>query len=374
MNRSFATLVIALLLSVAGAESFAAVRLKNLLRPDGPGPQAIVGYGLVVGLAGSGDSPRNAATLQSVSNLLREFGLQIPPEQLSARNVAAVLVSAELPANCRSGDRLDVSVSALGDARSLAGGTLLVTPLLGTDRKVYASAQGSLNVGGYQFEQRGTSGQKNFPTTGTVPAGAIVDVTREATLVAADAKYLDLLLIEQDYTTAARAALLISQTYPHTHALPLDAGRIRLQLMSNDRVSVSALLAGIESLSIEPDAVARVVVSERTGTIVSGGGAWIAPVSIAQGALRVSIVERNQVSQPGGLLISPGAGVRTAVVPEADIRVREAGAQSVELAQGATIGELVSALHAIKASSRDVIAVLQGLKRAGALHAELIVQ
>jgi flagellar P-ring protein FlgI len=374
MNKSFQALILTMLLTAASADCLAAVRLKNLLRPEGPSPQAIVGYGLVVGLAGSGDSSRNTATTQSVANLLREFGLQISPEQLSARNVAAVLVSAELPANCRSGDRLDVSVSALGDARSLAGGTLLVTPLLGTDRKVYASAQGSLNVGGYQFEQRGTSGQKNFPTTGTVPAGAIVDVTRETALVAADAKYLDLLLTEQDYTTAARAALLISQTYPHTHALPMDAGRIRLQLMSNDRVSVSALLAGIENLSIEPDVVARVVVSERTGTIVSGGGAWIAPVSIAQGALRVSIVERNQVSQPGGLLIDPGAGVRTAIVPEADLRIRETGAQSVELSQGATIGELVAALHTIKASSRDVIAVLQGLKRAGALHAELIVQ
>jgi flagellar P-ring protein precursor FlgI len=354
-------------------QTHAAVRLKNLLRPEGQAPYAIVGYGLVVGLAGTGDSPRNAATVQSIANLLREFGLQLQPEQINSRNVAAVLVSAELPAVSRPGDRLDVTVSALGDARSLAGGALLVTQLMGADRKVYASAQGALSVGGYLFEQRGTSGQKNFPTGGTVPAGAIVSQARES-IVPMAADHLDLLLTEIDYTTATRVAEQIYRHYPNTRAMALDAGRVRLQADTTNAAALTQLLAGIENLVIEPDAVARVVASERTGTIVSGGAAWIAPASIAQGALRVSIVERNRISQPQGVLLDTGDGVRTAVVPEADIRIREAGIESVEFAQGASIDELVAALKAVHASPRDVIAVLQGLKRAGALHAELIIQ
>ncbi|HEX9474509.1 MAG TPA: flagellar basal body P-ring protein FlgI [Steroidobacteraceae bacterium] len=358
---------------LCGQLAQAGVRIKDLTRVAGGRQSSIMGYGLVVGLSGTGDSSRNLVTVQSVSNMLREFGLQVPPESLNARNVAAVLVSAELPAAVRNGDRVDVNVAAIGDARSLAGGTLLMTPLLGSDRQVYASAQGALSVGGYRFERDGTSGQKNFPTTGSVPDGAVVEVTRAPALVSADG-HLDLLLNEADYTTATRVALTIAQSFPETRARALDAGRVEMQVPSADPELVTRLLSQIETLAVEPDSAARVVVNERTGTVVSGGGAWISAVTVTQGALRVSVTERNRIVQPGGVLINPGDGIQTAVTPEADVRIREDGAQSVELGRGATIAELVAALRDMKASARDVIAVLQGIKRAGALHAELIIQ
>jgi flagellar P-ring protein FlgI len=351
----------------------AGVRIKDLARVEGGRQSSIVGYGLVVGLSGTGDSSRNLVTVQSVSNMLREFGLQVPPDALNARNVAAVLVSAQLPAAVRSGDRLDVNVAAIGDARSLAGGTLLMTPLVGADRKLYASAQGPLTVGGYRFERDGTSGQKNFPAAGSVPEGAVVEVTRTPTVVSPDG-HLELLLNEADYTTAMRVAHTIAQSIPDTGARALDAGRVEVHVSSADPEQVTRLMAQIETLAVEPDSAARVVVNERTGTVVSGGAAWISAVTVTQGALRVSVIERNRVVQPRGVLINPGEGVQTAIVPEADVRIREDGAQSVELAQGATIAELVAALRAMRASAQDVIAILQGIKRAGALHADLIIQ
>lgn len=351
----------------------AEVRIKDLARFEGMRNEAILGYGLVVGLPGTGDSQRNLATLQSVSNMLREFGLQVPPVSVSSRNVAAVMVTAALPGSLRLGDRLDATVSSIGDARSLAGGTLLNTPLIGTDRKIYAMAQGSLAVGGYRFEQNGNVEQKNFPTSGTVVDGALAERAVSPSL-ARDDGTIDLIINEPDYTTATRVAARINAAIPQTAAAALEAGRVRLQLADRSQAGVVRLIAQVESLSVEPDVSARVVVNERTGTIVSGGNVWLSAVTVTQGDIKVSITEDYIVSQPNGGFIRPGPDIRTAIVPQTRVRVRESQTEAVTLRQGATIAELVNALRAIKATSREVIAVLQGIKRAGALHAELIVQ
>jgi flagellar P-ring protein FlgI len=369
--RALTLLVASLLAFLIALPADAAVRIKDLGRFDGVRDSAILGYGLVVGLAGTGDSPRSRATLQSVSNMLREFGLLVPPESIGSRNVAAVIVTADLPAFLRVGDRLDVNVAALGDARSLAGGTLLATPMIGTDRTMYALAQGPVSVGAYHYEQNGTSLTKNHPTAGMVPEGAIAERALSPALLARDGT-IDLLLNEADFTTAARVAGMINREMPATQALAVEAGRVRLK--TSGEAGLVNLIAAVENLAVEPDAKARVVVSERTGTIVSGGNVWISEVTVTQGDIRVAITQRFLVSQPYGFLVEPSRNIRTAVVPESEVAVREPEVQTVSLPQGATIGDLVNALKSIRASSRDVIAILQGIKRAGALHAELVIQ
>jgi flagellar P-ring protein precursor FlgI len=347
------------------------VRVKDLARFEGTSESAVLGYGLVVGLSGTGDSSRNRATVQSVSNMLREFGLQVPPESLNTRNVAAVLVTAELPAELRVGDRLDVNVSAIGDARSLAGGTLMLTPLLAADREVYAMAQGALSVGGFRFEQNGNVAQKNFPASAIVAQGAIA---QRSSAGRGASTSVDLLLTQPDYTTAQRMAAAINQALPAAGAQALEAGRVRLGGAPRPGPEFVAFVAAIENVGVAPGARARVVVNERTGTVVAGGEVTISPVTFAQGDLRVSISERLRVSQPGGVLLGAGPDVRTAVVPDTRLRVREDTVDTVDLPRGASIAELVDALKAIKASPGEVVSILQGIKRAGALHAELVIQ
>jgi flagellar P-ring protein FlgI len=370
-------LTIVLCLALLAQETQAAVRIKDLGRFDGVRENSIIGYGLVVGLSGTGDTRRSLATVQSISNMLQEFGLQIPPGAVNSRNVAAVLVTASVPGFLSAGDRLDVNVSSIGDASSLAGGTLLMTPMLGPDRNVYAMAQGALSIGGFRYEQSGTLRQKNHPTSGNIPEGAIAERGVTPQLLTGDGS-LDLILNDPDFTTATRIAAAINSELRSATARPIAAGRIRLAPNTSEPGGVVALIAAVENLTVEPDGKARVVVNERTGTIVSGGAVSLSGVTVTQGDIRVSIDQRYTVSQPisegAGVLIRPGRGIRTVVVPEADVNVTEAEVTAVDLPQGATIGELVDALKSIKASSRDVIAILQGIKRAGALHAELVIQ
>jgi flagellar P-ring protein FlgI len=350
-----------------------AVRLKDLGRFSGVRDNSVIGYGLVVGLAGTGDSRRSLATLQSVSNMLQEFGLQVPSAGVNSRNVAAVLVTAKVPGVMNIGDKLDVNVASMGDATSLAGGTLLMTPMRGPDREVYAMAQGALSIGGYRFEQNGTLRQKNHPTSGNIPEGALAERTVIPKLLSVDGG-IELILNDPDFTTASRVASLINKSVPGSQASAVTAGRVHLATASQEPASLVTLIAAVENLSIEPDIKARVVVNERTGTIVSGGNVWLSAITVTHGDIRVAIDQRYLVSQPDGYLFRPGSGVRTAVVPETQMEVTESQLKSVDLPQGATIEDLVSALRAVKATSRDVIAILQGVKRAGALHAELIIQ
>jgi len=369
---------IATILIIAAGAVFApcaagAVRIKDLVRFEGVHDNAVLGYGIVVGLSGTGDSSRNYVTQQSVSNMLRDFGVNVPATSLNSRNAAAVVVSADLRGAVRPGDRIDVNVAALGDARSLAGGTLLLTPLLGVDRRTYAIAQGPLSVSAFRYEQSGNVEQKNHPTAGVIPEGAIIQKEIEPPHPDSHGS-LDLILNEPDFTTARRVAVAINSRVPAASASAVDSGRIRLSGVPVDPAAVVDLVASIEMLEVVPDETSRVVVNERTGTIVSGGSVWLSAVTVTQGDIRVSIQERYQVSQPGGFVGRQSPGIYTAVVPETTIGVHEAEAQSVELAQGATISDLVRALKSIRASSRDVIAILQGIKRAGALHAELVIQ
>ena len=350
------------------------VRIKELGRVDGVRENMISGYGIVTGLAGTGDSARSQATLQSVANALREFGLNVTPQQLSSRNVAAVLVAATLPPFARSGDRVDVIVSSMGDARSLTGGALLMTPLYGPDRRIYALAQGAVSIGGYKFELNANVVQKNHPTTGIVPEGAMIEADLNAQVLAADGT-LRLVLFDPDYTTASRIAAAVNDKLA-APAAAIDAGRVAIKVPDAQQARLVDFLARLESLTVQPDLRARVVINERTGTVVSGGGVRLSKVSVAHGDLKVNIVTDFLVSQPTiiGDFVRPSAGVRTAVVPQTRIEANESGMNSVTMPDGATVSDLVAALKQVRSTTRETIAILQSIKRAGALHAELVIQ
>lgn len=356
------------------ADAPAGIPLKNLARIDGVRDNALVGYGIVVGLSGSGDGSRDQATLQSLANILANFGVNVQPQQLGSGNAAAVMVTATLPSFAQSGDKLDVHVSSLGDAHSLTGGTLLLTPLYGPDRKLYALAQGSLTVGGYDFAANGNEIQKNFPNVGFIPSGASVErPSPEPIPLSTD--HLTLVLDQPDFITAERAAVALRRALPDATINAMDAGRIVVHLRKSTDDPVE-LIAKIENVAITPDAEARVVVNERTGTVVAGGGVNIGAVAVSQGDLRVVITTRYNVSQPGFLFLGnhAGNGINTAVVPETKISVSDKQSATVALPAGTTVTDLVEALNRLKLSTRDIISILQAIKSAGALHGKLIIQ
>lgn len=363
----------ALLLVLAAGSAGAGIRIKDLGRIDGIRENMIVGYGIVTGLAGTGDSSRSQATLQSVANALREFGVSVTASQLTSRNVAAVLVTTNLPAFARPGNKVDVNVSSLGDARSLLGGTLLMTPLYGPDKKIYALAQGSLSIGGYKYDQNGNVVQKNHPTSGIIPEGALVEADITVKIVDADG-VIRVLLFDPDYTTASRIASGINENMNATIAIAKDASRVEIELPVQERGRLVDFVSRIESIAIEPDQRARVIINERTGTVVSGGDVRVSRVSVTHGDLRVSIVTDYLVSQPGGVLVEPGPGIRTETVPRTRIDVKDGPVSNVFFSSGATVSELVAALNQVKTGTRDIITILQSIKRAGALHAELVIQ
>ena len=372
--------LVVIVLAAAGATALAqelGIRVKELGRVDGVRENMISGYGIVTGLAGTGDTSRSQATLQSVANALREFGLNVTPQQLSSRNVAAVLVTATLPPFARSGDRVDVIVASMGDARSLTGGALLMTPLYGADRRIYALAQGAVSVGGYKFELNQNMVQKNHPTTGIVPEGAMVEADLNAQVLAADGT-LKLVLFDPDYTTASRIAAAVNEKLA-VPAAAIDAGRVQVSVPAANQARLVDFLARLESLTVQPDLRARVVINERTGTVVSGGGVRLSQVSVAHGDLKVNITTDFLVSQPqifGGFdsNVNVGRGVRTAIVPQTRIDANESGMNSVTMPDGATVSDLVAALKQVRSTTRETIAILQSIKRAGALHADLVIQ
>ena len=375
MKRALVAILAVAAAAAAPAQELG-VRVKELGRVDGVRENMISGYGIVSGLAGSGDTSRSQATLQSVANALREFGLNVTPQQLSSRNVAAVLVTATLPPFARSGDRVDVIVASMGDARSLTGGALLMTPLYGADRRIYALAQGAVSVGGYKFELNQNVVQKNHPTTGIVPEGGMVEADLSAQVLAADGT-LKLVLFDPDYTTASRIAAAVNQKLG-APAAAIDAGRVQVSVPADAQVRLVDFLARLESLTVQPDLRARVVINERTGTVVSGGGVRLSQVSVAHGDLKVNITTDFLVSQPnfagfGGINVQ-SQNVRTAIVPQTRIEANESGMNSVTMPDGATVSDLVAALKQVRSTTRETIAILQSIKRAGALHAELVIQ
>lgn len=375
MKRIAAAFAALSFVAVAGVAAAAdtGVRIKDLGRLDGVRDNMIVGYGIVSGLAGTGDSSRSQATLQSIANALRNFGLYLTPAQITSRNVAGVIVTATLPPYARSGDKIDINVASAGDARSLLGGALLMTPLYGPDHKVYALAQGPVLIGGFKYDLNGNVVQRNHPTSGVVPEGATIE-KGSPTRIEKQPGEIALLLFDPDYTTASRVAAAINSTFGQTLATAQDAGRVAVRVPPQRESRVVDFVARLENVVVEPDQRARVVVNERTGTVVSGGDVRISTVTVTHSNLRVSIVTDYIVSQPDGFLVQPSSNIRTEVVPQTRVDAREDSLNTVSLPAGTRVADLVSALNTIKVSTRDVITILQSMKRAGALHAELVIQ
>ncbi|TCZ59921.1 flagellar basal body P-ring protein FlgI [Roseicella aquatilis] len=341
------------------------VRIKDISDVEGVRDNQLVGYGLVVGLAGTGDRLRTAIfTRQTLIGMLERLGVNTRDNEtrLETKNVAAVMVTANLPAFSRPGSRIDIAVSALGDATNLQGGTLLVTPLLGADGEVYAVAQGAVATGAIAARGAAASVQRGVPTSARIASGAIVE--RELPYALAGRNILRLALRNPDLTTARRIAAAVNRATGSSLATATDPRTVALDLNGRDPV---ATLAGIEQLRVEPDQVARVVIEEASGTIVMGANVRVSTVAIAQGNLTIRITETPQVSQPG-----PLSGGQTAVVPRTNVEVDDQAERRMGLlAGGVTLQELVRGLNALGVGPRDLISILQAVKAAGALQAEM---
>ncbi len=361
--RFLAIILLALpLASPAGAGS----RVKDIVDVEGVRDNQLLGYGLVVGLKGTGDSLRNSPfTRQSLEAMLERQGVNTRTANLNTKNVAAVMVTANLPAFAANGGRIDVNVSAMGDAQSLEGGTLLVTPLQGADGEVYAVAQGSIAVGAFTAGgDSGSSLTRNIPTTGRIPNGALVE--REVPFELASQTHLRLSLRNPDLTTARRIAGAINAFVGMAAASASDPATVRLQRPASYAGDMASLLAEIEGLEIEPDQPARVVINETTGVIVMGDNVRVSTVAIAQGNLTIQINEQPAVSQPNAL----GQG-QTVVVPQSQVKAEEEIAHLAVIDGGVPLKELVNGLNALGVSPRDMISILQALKQSGALQAEI---
>ncbi len=352
------------------------VRVKDLGKLQGWRDNALVGTGIVTGLAGTGDSPNNRVARQALSNALAQFNLTVSADQIQSRNVAVVIVSAVLPTFAREGDALDITVASAGDARSLVGGSLLLTPLKAANGRVYALAQGSLSVGGYRHDANGNVIQKNHPTVGSVPNGATVEVGVSAQMVSANHQ-ITFVLNEPDYTTASRISDAINQqlggSLDSGMARARDASGIEITLSEAQTRQLVSFVAQLESVTVEPDRRAKVVINERTGTVVSGGDVQISKVAISHGDLKVSISNQTSVSQPGGVVVGAGSGIRTALVSNSQVDVDERKGVGFVAASN-TVSDLVQSLARLKTNTRDIISILRAVKAAGALHAELIIQ
>ncbi len=379
MYRLAATICVLMSTTVARAE-----RVKALADVKGARVNQLVGYGIVAGLAGTGDDASTGLSGPSIVVMLQRLGVRIDQTQLRLRNVAAVMVTADLPPNAGAGSAIDVTVSSIGSARSLEGGTLLATPLKGADLKVYALAQGPMSVGGFLVQ--GGSGSrvtKNHTTVGRIPNGARIE--REV-LIQRDDDHIELALRAPDFTTAVRMASTIDgmmqQRLPPAEAeggeaapaaprmaWARDAGTVIVLLPPADRERLPELISTIETLDVQADVPTRVIINERTGTVVLGDGVRLLPVAIAHGGLTVQINEAPQVSQPG-----PFANGETVVVPRTDVRATDVGGELHAVQESTSLGQVVSALNALGVTPRDLVAIIQALKAAGALRAEVVLQ
>lgn len=362
--RVLALLGLAAVALAAAPAPARAARVKELADVVGIRENALYGYGLVVGLAGTGDSEQVLFTSQSVAGMLGRLGIRIDPKDVRSRNVAAVMVTAKLPPFARPGTKLDVAVASMGNARSLAGGLLLVTPLTGGDGRVYAVAQGPLQIAGFDAGVSGSSVAKNTPTSGRVPSGAIVERSVDFNLGQGP---LVLALRHPDLTTASRIAKAVNDKLGEGTARAVDPAAVELKAPDARKSDAVGFLAEVEVLEVEADHRARVVISERTGTLVAGEGVRIRPVAVAHGALSVRIQRTPIVSQPG-----PFARTGETVTTNLDrTQATEAAPAAVALPATATVEDLAKALNLLGTSPRDLIAVLEAIKAAGAMDAEL---
>lgn len=344
------------------------VRLKDLADFEGVRGNDLVGYGLVVGLDGTGDGLRNAPfTEETMSNILERLGVNVSGEQFRAKNVAAVLVTGQLKPFSRAGSAIDVTVSAIGDASSLRGGTLIMTPMSAADGQIYAVAQGSILASGAVVEGDAAKAVQGVPTTGSIPSGAIVE--REIDFVFEDLRMMTIALKIPDFSTASRVERAINVAVGRAIARMLDSGTVQLNLTLAEGLSPAQLLAGIENLRIEPDATARVVVDQRSGTIVISENVRVSRVAVSKGGLTLTVQEQPLAVQP-----NPFSEGETVVVPRTAVGMADAaGVSLAEVAGGTTLSDVITGLNALGISPNDLIDILKAIKAAGALHAEFVV-
>ena len=340
-----------------------AVRIKDIASFSGVRDNQLVGYGLVVGLAGTGDKKDSAFTMRSMVNMLEKMGVRVDMKQMKPKNVAAVMVTARMPVSAKPGSRMDVTVSSLGDSTSLLGGVLVQTPLKGVDGKVYALAQGALTVGGFSVTGNQAQAQKNISTVGQVPGGAIVE--RAVPFEFNSQNSLTLTMNAPDFSTTNQVVERINKALGGTFARSVDIGTVTMDVPPDFRGNIVPLMASLENIEITPDSAAKVVVDEKTGTIILGRDVRISRVAVAHGNLQVIVQENQDVSQPG-----PFSGGSTVVTPSTDIATREEQ-RNLNILEGATLQELVDALNSVGATPRDLISILRSMKAAGALHAHL---
>ena len=349
-------------LSQAGVHS---VRLKDIARIEGVRENQLIGYGVVVGLNGTGDKSSAIFSSRAIANMMKEMGINLSPKDIKMKNVAAVVVTARIPAFVTPGTKVDCLVSSIGDATDLSNGVLLMTPLMGPDGKVYAVAQGPLSLGGYSAGQGRSKTQKNHPTVGRIPNGAIVEREIPVEFVHTDKVIVS--LNQPDFTTASRLAEAINEQWGKI-ARPISASRVMVQMPKEFRDSAVDFISLLEQVRVEPDVNARVVINERTGTVVAGKDVKIDTVAISHGSLSIEVKSQWLVSQP--MPLSAGS---TEVLPQNGVKVVEQEGKMVVVKSTPTVGDLASALNALGVSPRDIISIFQAIKSAGALSAELVI-
>lgn len=362
-------LVLSLVLLISAGSAWAEIRIKDLVEFDGVRGNDLVGYGLVVGLNGTGDGLRNAPfTEEIMTNILERLGVNVSGEQFRPRNVAAVFVTATLPPFGRAGSKIDVTVSAIGDASSLLGGTLVMTPLNAADGLIYAVAQGPIVAGGVAAEGEAGRVVEGVPTSGSVPGGARIE--REIDFALSDLSTIRLALRTPDFTTAGRIETAINRAVGRPVALMLDAGTVALNVDQTGAPSAAHAIGFVENIRVAPEVRARVVVDQRSGTVVMGRDVRISRVAVAQGNLTLRVEEEPVVVQP-----NPFSDGETIVVPRTRVGIEEEpGIGLAEVPEGTTLSEVIAGLNALGVAPRDMIDILTAIKAAGALHAEFVLK
>ncbi len=345
-----------------------AARVKDVASLFGVRENALVGSGLVVGLNRTGDSSQNAAAVRTLANRLAALGFTMSEEEIKSRNVAMVMVTASLPPGSRPGSRMDVQVSSVGDARSLEGGVLLVTPMVAANGMQIAMAQGAVTIGGYSIQVGGDMAMKNHPTVGVVSRGGTVEVELPNQLNFAEAFEFEFVLNDPDFTNAEALSMAFNRALKGEFAKPVDSGTVRVRVPDAYLGRQPEMVAFLETQTLPLDHVSRVVVNERTGTVVMGADITVSAVAVAHGGLTIDVKENRSVSQPG--MLASGA---TEVVTNTDIHVNEQAGR-VTMLEGATVGDVVGALNTMGVSPRDLIVILQAMRAAGGLHAEITTQ
>lgn len=367
-RRILCCLLLPLGVAVSGAmaaeENVHKARLKDVTSVEGIRDNPLMGYGLVAGLNGTGDRQQTIFSTQTLANMLQRMGVTVSPTTMLIHNIAAVFVTATLPPFARPGMRIDATISSIGDAKTLEGGTLLLTSLYGPDGQVYGIAQGGMVLGGYSIGGRGNVKQVNHPTVGRITGGVLVE--REATVSLRDVAAVSLLLHNPDYSTARDIAAVINKELGKDSAHAVDSRRVEIDGIEKGPDSVPGLLARIEELQVAFTTPAKVIVNERTGTVVMGADVSLGPCSILHGSLAIEVTTHLEVSQPQAL-----AQGQTEVTPQTTVKAQEGPAQAIHLEEGATVDELIRGLQSIGATARDIVAILQAIKAAGALQAEL---